>query len=95
VLSAQEALGWGLVNEVVADEQLLARAVELAEQLSRGAGDAFGATKRLVAHSLGAFETQMVLESETIAAHAVSEEGVEGISAFLEKRTPRFRGGAR
>jgi len=94
-LSAQEALAWGLVNEVVADEQLLARAVELAEQLSRGAGDAFGATKRLVAHSLGAFETQMVLESESIAAHAVSEEGVEGISAFLEKRTPRFRGGGR
>jgi enoyl-CoA hydratase/carnithine racemase len=32
----------------------------------------------------------MVLESETIAAHAVGPEGTEGISAFLEKRRPRF-----
>jgi 1,4-dihydroxy-2-naphthoyl-CoA synthase len=38
----------------------------------------------------------MVLESETIAAHAVGAEGVEGIGAFLEKRKPRFpRSGAR
>src|ERR1700682_5625332 len=50
----------------------------------------FGPTKRLLAHSLGAFESQMVLESETIAAHAVSAEGAEGIAAFLDKRKPRF-----
>jgi 2-(1,2-epoxy-1,2-dihydrophenyl)acetyl-CoA isomerase len=78
-LSAAEALTWGLVNEVVSDEQL-----------ARGASGAFGATKRLLAHSLGAFESHMVLESETIAAHAVSAEGVEGIEAFLDKRKPRF-----
>ena len=93
VLDAEEARDWGLVNEVAADEALLPRALELAEQLARGAAGAFGATKRLVAHSLGAFETQMVLESETIAVHAASEEGIEGIGAFLDKRKPRFRGG--
>ena len=91
-LPAQQALSWGLVNEVVADEQLLPRALELAEQLAQGARAALGATKRLIAHSLGAFESQMVLESETIAAHAVSAEGSEGIGAFLEKRKPRFAG---
>ena len=32
----------------------------------------------------------MVLESETIARHAVGPEGREGVSAFLEKRPPRF-----
>jgi 2-(1,2-epoxy-1,2-dihydrophenyl)acetyl-CoA isomerase len=89
-LAAAEALAWGLVNEVVSDEQLPARAVEIAEQLAQGASGAYGATKRLIAHSLGAFESQMVLESETIAAHAVGAEGTEGISAFLEKRKPRF-----
>jgi len=89
-LPANEALAWGLVNEVVADEQLLARSLETAERLAQGASGAFGATKRLIAHSLGAFESQMVLESETIAAHAVGPEGVEGISAFLEKRKPQF-----
>jgi 2-(1,2-epoxy-1,2-dihydrophenyl)acetyl-CoA isomerase len=91
-LPAQEALAWGLVNEVVAEEQLLVRAVEIAEQLARGASGAYGATKRLIAHSLGALESQMVLESETIAAHAVGPEGAEGISAFLEKRKPHFPG---
>jgi 2-(1,2-epoxy-1,2-dihydrophenyl)acetyl-CoA isomerase len=89
-LTAAEALGWGMVNEVVADEQLLGRALEIADLLSRGASSAFGATKRLLAHSLGGFESQMVLESETIAVHAVGAEGVEGISAFLEKRRPQF-----
>jgi 2-(1,2-epoxy-1,2-dihydrophenyl)acetyl-CoA isomerase len=89
-LAAEEALSWGLVNEVVADEQLLARALEVAEKLASGASAAFGATKRLIAHSLGALESQMVLESETIARHAVGEEGQEGVSAFLDKRTPHF-----
>src|ERR1700681_4092580 len=65
-LPAAEALVWGLVNEVVSDEQLPARALEIAEQLARGPSRAFGATKRLLAHSLGAFESQMVLESATI-----------------------------
>jgi 2-(1,2-epoxy-1,2-dihydrophenyl)acetyl-CoA isomerase len=89
-LPAAEAHEWGLVNEVVPDEQLLARALELAETLAQGASGAFGATKRLLAHALGAFEAHMVLESETIASHAVSAEGSEGIGAFLEKRTPTF-----
>jgi 2-(1,2-epoxy-1,2-dihydrophenyl)acetyl-CoA isomerase len=89
-LAAEEAHEWGLVNEVVDDAQLLPRALEIAEQLAQGASSAFGATKRLLAQSLGTLESQMVLESETIAAHAVSAEGVEGIGAFLEKRPPQF-----
>jgi 2-(1,2-epoxy-1,2-dihydrophenyl)acetyl-CoA isomerase len=91
-LLAAEALSWGLVNEVVAEDQLLGRALEIAEQLAQGASGAYGATKRLLAHSLGAFESQMVLESETIARHAVSGEGAEGIAAFLAKRRPQFPG---
>src|SRR5579864_6132252 len=91
-LSAEEALSWGLVNEVVADELLLERSLELAERLARGPATAYGATKRLIAHSLGAFESQMVLESETIAAQAASADAVEGVAAFLDKRKPRFPG---
>jgi 2-(1,2-epoxy-1,2-dihydrophenyl)acetyl-CoA isomerase len=89
-LTAAEALSWGLVNSVVADDQLMAEAVALGEKLAEGATRAFGRTKRLVSHSLGALESQMVLESETIAAQAGSEEGLEGITAFLEKRPPSF-----
>jgi len=91
-LSADEALAWGLVNEVVDDAGLLGRAVEIAEQLAHGPLSAYGATKRLIAASLGAFESQMVLESETIAAHAAGADAAEGIGAFLEKRRPRFPG---
>lgn len=94
-LSAAEALAWGLVNEVAADERLLTRALEVAAALAQGPAGAFGATKRLVAHSLGAFESHMVMESESIAAHAVSADGREGIAAFLEKRPARFRGSDR
>jgi 2-(1,2-epoxy-1,2-dihydrophenyl)acetyl-CoA isomerase len=91
-LLAAEALSWGLVNEVVAEDQLLNRALAIAEQLAQGAAGAYGATKRLLASSLGAFESQMLLESETIARHAVGAEGAEGIAAFLGKRKPQFPG---
>lgn len=91
-LLARQALDWGLVNEVVADEEVVERALDIAGQLARGATGAFGQTKRLVAHSLGALESHMTLESETITAQAASVDGVEGIRAFLEKRKPDFSG---
>jgi len=90
VLNAQEALEWGLVNQVVPDAEVLDRSMELAERLAAGATRAFGRTKRLIAESLGPLERQMVLESETIVAQAGSNEGLEGVTAFLEKRRPDF-----
>jgi 2-(1,2-epoxy-1,2-dihydrophenyl)acetyl-CoA isomerase len=89
-LHADEARDWGLVNQIVPDEQVVSAALELGQRLASGATQAFGRTKRLVSHSLGAFESQMVLERETIAAAAGSEEGLEGISAFLDKRKPGY-----
>ena len=89
-LTSAEALSWGLVNAVVSDDQLMSEALRLAEQLTAGAKHAFGRTKRLVSASLGAFESQMVLEAETIAVSAGSAEGLEGIGAFLDKRKPSF-----
>jgi 2-(1,2-epoxy-1,2-dihydrophenyl)acetyl-CoA isomerase len=90
VLTAQEALSWGLVNRVAADAKVLDEALAIAAQLAAGPTRAFGKVKRLVAQSLGGFESQMVLEAETIAAQAASAEGAEGITAFLEKRPPAF-----
>lgn len=90
-LAAQEALNWGLVNEVVDDNQVLERAIAIGEQLASGATGAFGRTKRLIAASLGPLERQMVLESETIVAASGTAEGREGITAFLEKRKPDFK----
>jgi 2-(1,2-epoxy-1,2-dihydrophenyl)acetyl-CoA isomerase len=72
---------------------VLDEALKLAERLSAGPTHAFGKTKRLLAASLAGFESQMVLESETIAAQAVTAEGAEGINAFVEKRKPNFASG--
>ncbi len=93
-LTASEALEWGLVNQVTEDAGLLNEAMRLAERVAAGATGAFGRTKRLLAASLGGLETQMVLESETIASQAITPEGKEGINAFLQKRKPDFAGGA-
>jgi 2-(1,2-epoxy-1,2-dihydrophenyl)acetyl-CoA isomerase len=92
-LSAEKALEWGLINRVVPDEDLLSEAMKLAEQLAAGPLRAFGKSKRLVAQSLGALETQLAVEGETIALQAATPEGQEGISAFLNKRKPNFSGG--
>lgn len=89
-LSAAEALEWGLVNRVVADSEVLATALALADTLAAGPIRAFGETKRLLAQSMAGLESQMVLESEGISRQAATAEGQEGIAAFLEKRRPRF-----
>lgn len=89
---ADEALSWGLVNEVVADGEVVNRAIAIADQLTAGATQAFGSTKRLTAASLGPLERQMTLESETIVGRSSGAEGREGVAAFLEKRKPNFRG---
>jgi len=91
-LSAAEALEWGLVNSVVPDERLLDEALRLAERLSSGPTQSFGRTKRLMAASIAGLESQMVLESETIASAALTAEGEEGINSFLHKRKPNFPG---
>jgi len=92
-LTAGEALEWGLVNSVVEDSQVVDEALRLAERLSSGPTLAFGKTKRLLAASIAGLESQMVLESETIASQAVTEQGAEGINAFLQKRQPEFSAG--
>lgn len=90
VLSAEEALDWGLVNQVVDDDQVNAAAAALAARLASGPTGAFGGVKRLLAESEPGLETQLARESRSIAGRGAGEEGREGIAAFLEKRAPRF-----
>lgn len=91
-LSAEEAVARGLWTRVVADADLDAEARALATRLADGPTRAFGHAKRLLL-SAGAesFETQMELEARAIAESARGPESAEGITAFLEKRAPRFR----
>jgi 2-(1,2-epoxy-1,2-dihydrophenyl)acetyl-CoA isomerase len=92
-LSSAEALDWGLVNRVVPDAELAATAFQLAAELAAGPTQAFGTVKRLLASTFSeSLETQMELESRGIAAMARSEDGREGIAAFLGKRAAVFSG---
>jgi 2-(1,2-epoxy-1,2-dihydrophenyl)acetyl-CoA isomerase len=93
VLSARQALDWGLVNSVVPDEQLLPTALEIARQWARGPTRSFGETKRLILSGVSeSLESQMERESRTIAAMSGSPDGREGIAAFVAKRPPTFHG---
>ena len=93
VLSANQALEWGLINRVVADDQVMTAALEMARQLATGPTQAFGASKRLIlSGATESLESQMEKESRTIAAMAGSPDGQEGIAAFIGKRTPTFTG---
>lgn len=93
ILSADEALQWGIVNRVVADAELMTTAMELATMLARGPREAQGECKRLIlTGSEESLESQMEHETRSIAKMATHADGREGIEAFLAKRSPRFRG---
>ncbi len=90
VLSAAEAVQWGIATRSVPDEELLPEAERLCLDLASGAPHALAAAKRLLRESLGhSLETQLELETAALSDNA-RRAGPEGITAFLEKRPPRF-----
>ncbi len=92
-LPAAEALEWGLVSEVVADETLPARTAELAGMYAAAPTKAIGMTKRLFDHAQNAtLEEQLELEAQLQAAATQTDDFREGVTAFLEKRPPQFTG---
>jgi 2-(1,2-epoxy-1,2-dihydrophenyl)acetyl-CoA isomerase len=91
-VSAAEALRIGLVNRVVPDSALLAEAVGLAERLARGPRSV-GLIKRLLNLSAASDLRSQLAHEEDLQALAVStDDAVEGVTAFLEKRPADFRG---
>jgi enoyl-CoA hydratase/carnithine racemase len=94
-LTADEAHAWGIVNHVVAKDDLLARAEELAGAVAAQAPEAVSTIKRIVREGADApLATALSLEQDATARLIVSDDAREGIAAFIEKRTPSF-GGAR
>jgi 2-(1,2-epoxy-1,2-dihydrophenyl)acetyl-CoA isomerase len=92
-LTAQEALQWGLVSEVVADTELAERAQEVAELFAAMPTQAVGETKRLLdAAETSTFEEQLELEATTQARLTRTFDFREGVAAFVEKREPQFTG---
>ncbi len=92
-LSATEAERIGLVNEVVPAADLPARALAIARRIAGHAPLAVAAAKRTMNRGAATdLDHALVLERESIALLFDTEDKREGLEAFMERRTPTFRG---
>jgi len=92
-LSAQEALDWGLVSEVVPDDHLAERAAEWAGELAAMPTRGVALSKRLFDNAPHAIlEEQLEMEAQLQASATRTDDFREGVDAFLQKREPDFKG---
>jgi 2-(1,2-epoxy-1,2-dihydrophenyl)acetyl-CoA isomerase len=93
VLTAREAVEWGMITRAVPDAELTATVALMARELAQGPSKAFGVAKRLFHQSTWeSLETQMELEAQGIAACGHTDDFRAGVTAFAEKRAPTFHG---
>lgn len=92
-ISADEAQRMGLVYKVFDDAAFAVEVAAFAARLAEGPGLAYRLTKQAVAQSLSNdLETQLDLEARLQSEAGSSQDFMEGIAAFREKRAPRFEG---
>lgn len=90
-LPAEQALEWGMINQVVEDADLPAVATALVDRLARGAPLAQAAMKRMLnRREYAGLAEALELEAQLQAGQAEAPEFLEGVSAFLQKRPPDF-----
>lgn len=93
IYDAETALELGLATEVVADEQLAGRTMELTEALARAAPLALRAVKLMMRRAMDAtLESSLGDAQQAVLWVGPSADAQEGKAAFLEKRTPKFTG---
>jgi 2-(1,2-epoxy-1,2-dihydrophenyl)acetyl-CoA isomerase len=92
-VSAAEAQRLGLVLHVAAQAETLPTAMALAQRLAAGPTRTLGAIKRLVNHAVDVDrETALAEEAWTQEGMMTTADSQEGVQAFLQRRTPTFRG---
>ncbi|GAB4480161.1 MAG: 2-(1,2-epoxy-1,2-dihydrophenyl)acetyl-CoA isomerase PaaG [Anaerolineae bacterium] len=92
-LSAQEACEWGMVNRVVPDEEFAAAVAEIARQYAGAPTAAIGYIKQAMHRGLtSTLAEALELEADLQSRASRLVDHQEGVTAFLEKRPPRFTG---
>ena len=92
-LSAEQAEQWGLIWKVVDDSQLLQESISLSQKLAEGPTKGYGLIKKAMHASSGnSLDAQLDLERDLQREAGYSEDYREGVTAFKEKRPPRFKG---
>jgi 2-(1,2-epoxy-1,2-dihydrophenyl)acetyl-CoA isomerase len=90
---AAQALEWGMVNRVVADGALEAEAGELLDRLAAGPTRSYANFKSLLnRRAYGGLAEQLEAEADAQREQGRTADFVEGVTAFVQKRPPRFTG---
>ncbi|MBR0567174.1 2-(1,2-epoxy-1,2-dihydrophenyl)acetyl-CoA isomerase [Azoarcus sp. L1K30] len=92
-VSAEQAEAWGLIWKCMDDDALLPAVQALAAQMAKGPTFGFAQTKKAIwASSTNDFDTQLDLERDMMRDCGRSNDYREGVAAFMEKRSPVFKG---
>ncbi len=92
-LLAEQAAEWGLIWKAVDDEQLDAEVDALAARFAGAPTRGLAAIKRMIRESWGhSLDQELDLQRDVMRELGMSEDYREGVSAFMEKRTPKFTG---
>ena len=93
LITAQRAAEMGMINSVAADGELMSQVMAMAEKLANAPTAAIGQIKKLLeASARNDYGSQLDLERQTQIDAGRTKDFAEGVSAFLEKRPPRFVG---
>jgi 2-(1,2-epoxy-1,2-dihydrophenyl)acetyl-CoA isomerase len=91
-LPADKALEWGLINRVFDDGQMMEEAMKLAQRLADGPASIQFIRRLFWDSPHNTFEQQIDLERQSQQRAGRTEDFMEGVGAFLQKRPSKFKG---